>query len=148
MKDDGIISLLVPDKRYCFDHYRQISRISKIIDAHLRESKIHSPGTVAEYFLNVVSKAGVIAWDSGITGEHDLIHTLDDATQGMKAVLNEMAYLDVHAWCFVPHSFSLMIQDLYSLGFIPFQEVGLFPRKDVNFIWRWAEMKEESICHY
>ena len=60
LKDDGMISLVVPDKRYCFDHYRPITGLSKIIDSHYQKNKIHTPGTVAEYYLNVVSKAGTI----------------------------------------------------------------------------------------
>ncbi len=45
----------------------------------------------------------------------------------MNSVLNEKAYIDVHAWCFVPPSFRLIIHDLFCLGFIPFQEVDFFP---------------------
>jgi len=127
LKDEGVISLVIPDKRYCFDHYRPITGISKIIDNHFQKNKIHTPGTVAEYFLNVVSKDGSIAWNSSITGEYNLVHSLDDALQGMNSVLNEKAYIDVHAWCFVPHSFRLIIHDLFCLGFIPFQEVDFFP---------------------
>ncbi len=42
LKDDGVISLVVPDKRYYFDHYRPITGISKIIDSHVSENNIHS----------------------------------------------------------------------------------------------------------
>lgn len=58
LKDDGVISLAVPDKRYCFDHYRPITGISKIIDNYYQNIRIHTPGTAAEFYLNVVSKAG------------------------------------------------------------------------------------------
>lgn len=133
LKDDGVVSLVIPDKRFCFDHYRPVSAISKIIDASFSKNTIHSPGTVAEYFLNVVSKSGVIAWDASTCGEFNFVHTLDDAVNGMKSVVNDRAYLDVHAWCFVPHSFRLLIHDLYSLGLIPFQEVGFFPTAGCEF---------------
>jgi predicted SAM-dependent methyltransferase len=133
LKDDGVLSLVVPDKRYCFDHYRPITGISQIIDNHLQKTTIHTPGTVAEYFLNVVSKAGNIAWDSSATGKHTFVHSLEDALQGMKSVLNENAYLDVHAWCFVPHSFRLIVHDLLGLGLIPFQEVGFFQTEGCEF---------------
>lgn len=133
LKDEGVISLVIPDKRYCFDHYRPITGISKIIDNHFQKNKIHTPGTVAEYFLNVVSKDGSIAWNSSITGEYNLVHSLDDALQGMSSILNEKAYIDVHAWCFVPHSFRLIIQDLFCLGFIPFQEVVFFPTEGCEY---------------
>jgi predicted SAM-dependent methyltransferase len=133
LKDDGVISLAVPDKRYCFDHYRPITGISQIIDSHFQKTIIHTPGTVAEYYLNVVSKAGNIAWDSNATGRYNFVHSLEDALQGMKSALNENAYLDVHAWCFVPHSFRLIIHDLFCLGLIPFQEVDFFQTEGCEF---------------
>ena len=133
LKDDGVISLAVPDKRYCFDHYRPITGISKIIDNHFQKTTIHTPGTVAEYFLNVVSKSGRIAWNSSTTGKYNFCHSLEQAIQDMNLVLNENKYLDVHAWCFVPHSFRLIIHDLFCLGLIPFQEVDFFPTAGFEF---------------
>jgi predicted SAM-dependent methyltransferase len=133
LKDDGMISLVVPDKRYCFDHYRPITGLSKIIDSHHQKNKIHTPGTVAEYYLNVVSKAGTIAWDPSVTGTYACVHSLEDASQGMATVLNEKTYIDVHAWCFVPHTFRLMIHDLFCLGLTPLKEVGFFSTTDHMF---------------
>lgn len=133
LKDDGVISLVVPDKRYCFDHYRPITGISKIIDSHLLKRKIHTPGTVAEYFLNVVSKAGNIAWDATATGEYNFVHSLEDAVRGMNSVINKNIYLDVHAWCFVPQSFRLIIHDLFCLELIPFQEIEFFTTEGCEF---------------
>lgn len=133
LKDDGVISLVVPDKRYCFDHYRPITGISRIIDNHFQSSKLHTPGAVAEYYLNVVSKAGLISWNSSTSGEYSFVHTLEHARTGMEAVNNENAYLDIHAWCFVPHSFRLLIHDLFSLGLIPFQEVEFFSTDGCEF---------------
>ncbi|WP_455375551.1 class I SAM-dependent methyltransferase [Kaarinaea lacus] len=127
LKDDGVISLIIPDKRYCFDHFRPISGISKIIDNHFQKATIHSPGTVAEYFLNVVSKSGKIAWGSKTKGEYKFVHQPEEAIQGMNSVVNKKAYLDVHAWCFVPHSFRLIVHDLFSLNLIAFQEIDFFP---------------------
>lgn len=124
LKDDGVLSLVIPDKRYCFDHYRPITGLAKIIDSHHQKNTIHTPGSIAEYYLNVVSKAGVIAWDPLHVGEYQCVHSLDDAIQGMASVINEKTFIDVHAWCFVPHSFRLMMHDLYCLGLTPLKEVG------------------------
>lgn len=132
LKDDGVVSLIVPDKRYCFDHFRPISGLSKIVDAHLRGCTHHSPGAVAEYFLNVASKSDQIAWGSGTAGEYKLLHTLENARNGLKSASNG-GYIDVHAWCFVPHSFRLIIQDLHDLGLIPFREIGFAPSAGCEF---------------
>ncbi|MBK8506181.1 MAG: hypothetical protein IPL46_30665 [Saprospiraceae bacterium] len=133
LKDDGILSLVVPDKRFCFDRLRPITGLGKVIDSHIQKNRIHTVGTVAEYFLNVVRKDGRIAWDSATNGELEFVHSKDQALTSMDAVLNQGVYMDVHAWCFVPHSFRLMINDLYDLGLIPFQEVDFGPTVGCEF---------------
>lgn len=133
LKDDGMISLVIPDKRYCFDHFRPITGLAKIIDSHFQQHQIHTPGGAAEYFLNVAARNEALAWSSTIGGDFRLIHTLEEARQGIDLVVNQQAYLDIHAWCFVPHSFRLIIQDLYNLGLTPFQEVDFFPTEGPEF---------------
>jgi predicted SAM-dependent methyltransferase len=133
MKDDAVLSLAIPDKRYCFDHFRPITGISGIIDSHFKKNTIHTPGTVAEYCLNVVSKAGQLTWSSGYEGEYNFVHSLESAIEGMELALNTQEYIDVHAWCFTPHSFRLIIHDLYCLKLIPFREVSFFPTEGLEF---------------
>ena len=124
LKDDGVISLVIPDKRFCFDHYRPITGLGRIIDAYLQKNTLHSAGTVAEYFLNVVSRAGRIAWEPYARGEYSTVHTLEDARNGFDRVIEKKEYIDVHSWCFTPHSFRLIVHDLYCLGLIPVREVA------------------------
>jgi predicted SAM-dependent methyltransferase len=133
LKDEGVLSLVIPDKRYCFDHFRPITSLSSIIDKHFSVNKIHSAGTVAEYFLNVVSKDAAIGWHAHTEGTFKLVHTIDDARNGMQAVREHQVYIDVHAWCFVPHSFRLLINDLYDLGLIAFKEVSFYPTDGYEF---------------
>ena len=133
LKDDGMLSLVVPDKRFCFDYHRPITGISKIIDSHFQKNKIHTPGTITEYFLNVVSKEGNIAWDSFSIGKFNFIHDLNDVQHYITKAVEEKEYIDVHSWVFVPNSFRLIIQDLYTLGFIQFKEVIFFPTVGCEF---------------
>ena len=133
LKDEGVLTLAIPDKRYCFDHFRPISGISQIIDSHFQQAKIHSAGKVAEYFLNVTSKGGLIAWNEKTAGDFNFIHGLKDAKFGMDAVRQQQAYLDIHAWCFVPHSFRLLIEDLFSLGLTSLREIDFQQTIDHEF---------------
>ena len=133
LKDDGVLALVVPDKRYCFDHYRPHTGIAKIIDSHLTHDKMPTPGTVAEALIHRVTKAGDIAWDAGTSGEYALLHPLEETVREMNAAMAEKKYVDVHAWCFVPHSFRLLIRDLFSMGLIPFQEVNFLPTEGCEF---------------
>lgn len=133
LKDSGVISLAVPDKRFHFDRFRPISGISRVIDSHLNQSAIHSAGSVAEFYLNVVSMDGFIAWSEEAYGDLEFLHTPEDARKGIAAVTQERAFIDVHAWCFVPSSFRLLIHDLHALGFIAFQEVSFLPTSGYEF---------------
>jgi SAM-dependent methyltransferase len=127
LKPDGVLSLAIPDKRYCFDHFRPVSGLGKVIDAHLAKDTVHTPGNVAEYFMNVVAKDGNIAWNGDGPGDYRFLHGLKDAAWGMQVVQEQKAYLDIHAWCFVPHSFRLLLQDLHSLRLTSLQELSFHP---------------------
>jgi SAM-dependent methyltransferase len=133
LKDDGVLSLVVPDKRYCFDHYRPLTGIAKIIDSHFQKNERPTAGAVAEYFINAVANAGNIFWSSTAPENFRFIHSLAEVQKLMGTVVQEKTYIDVHAWCFVPHSFRLIIQDLFGLGFIPFQELGFYPTEGHEF---------------
>jgi len=132
LADDGVLSLAVPDKRYCFDFFRETTSLASIIDAHMLGRTLHSPGKAADYFLNVTKKGGLIAWKDGHQGHYELIHNLQDALSGMKnASMGE--YIDLHAWCFVPSSFRLLIEDLFQLELTNFRELNFFDTTDHEF---------------
>lgn len=138
MRDGGVLSLAVPDKRYCFDRFRALTGVHSLIDAHMTGMRNHSPGRVADYFLNVVQLSGRIAWDADHAfgksiGEIGFVHGADAAKSGITAVAESNAYLDIHAWCFTPSSFRLLIEDLYTLGFIPLREAHFHNTVGVEF---------------
>jgi hypothetical protein len=100
LKKDGVLSLAVPDKRYCFDRFRPLTGIGRVIDAARSPQKIHPAGTVAEYFRTVVSRGGRIAWDTSDKGEFEFVHSFEQAKQAIRNVSERGYYLDVHEWCF------------------------------------------------
>src|SRR5207248_1694767 len=133
LKKDGVLSLAVPDKRYCFDRFRPLTGIGRVIDAARNPQKIHSAGTAAEYFLTVVSKGDRIAWNAAEKGEFKLVHSLEQAKQAIRDINERGSYLDVHEWCFTPTSFRLMMRDLFELGFIRLRELAFHPFQGSEF---------------
>lgn len=133
LKDTGVLSLVLPDKRYCFDHFRPITSISKLIDNHHQKATRHSQGVVAEYFLNVVKRSDRIAWDDCTGGAFQFSHSLQSSLDAIREYNDDDEYLDVHSWCFVPHSFRLIIHDLHLLGLIPFKEIGFYQTDGFEF---------------
>jgi 2-polyprenyl-3-methyl-5-hydroxy-6-metoxy-1,4-benzoquinol methylase len=133
LKENGALSLIIPDKRYCFDLYREKTSLSSVLDAFREKRTIHSPGTAAEYFLNVASKNGHIAWSQGTEGEARFVHGLVDAKRAIETIEKQHAFLDLHSWVFTPYSFRLLIEDLYQLGYIRLREICFFDTEGCEF---------------
>jgi len=129
LKEGGVLSLAVPDKRYCFDHFRPITGLSRVIDAARNPPKAHSSGMAAEYFLTIVTKGGGIAWDAREKGEFKFVYSLEQAKEAMRDAAERGIYLDIHEWCFTPTSFRLMMRDLFELGLVQLKELA-FHRTD------------------
>ncbi len=124
LSPDGALIIAVPDKRRCFDRFRPRSSLASVVDAHKSGRKVHSPGTAAEYFLNVVTLNGKIAWQADESGEFRNVHGLEDAQRVMSAIEQTGVYVDLHAWVFTPASFRLIVRDLADLGLIGLREAG------------------------
>jgi 2-polyprenyl-3-methyl-5-hydroxy-6-metoxy-1,4-benzoquinol methylase len=129
LKQEGILSLAIPDKRYCFDRLRPISGLAQIIDCHTENKTRHSKGKLAEYLLNVVRLDRDIAWNPKIAMEQSYerisyVHTTEQVIQEIEKIEKSEEYYDLHAWCFTPSSFRLVIEDLYNLGFIGLRETA------------------------
>jgi hypothetical protein len=134
LKDDGVLSLVVPDARFCFDCFRPLTGISKVIDAHLQKNKMPTVGTVAEYALNIVFKDSSLTWEgaSATKGSYSF-HSTPEESKKMIEAAGSGEYVDCHCWCFTPSSFRLLINDLNSLGFIELKEVAFSPTEGCEF---------------
>jgi len=128
----GLLSLAIPDKRYCFDCQRENTALGRVIDVALAKPANHSAGTAAEYFLKVCRKGGRIAWGEGHAGDIEPVHGLADALQAMASV-REGHYYDLHEWVFTPDSFRSIIRDLRDLRLIGLEERSFHPTRGHEF---------------
>ncbi len=64
----------------------------------------------------------------------------------MKSVIKEGTHFDEHAWCFTPHSFRLIIQDLWHLGLSELREECFFPTKGMEFFVTLSRNGSRSGC--
>jgi 2-polyprenyl-3-methyl-5-hydroxy-6-metoxy-1,4-benzoquinol methylase len=131
LKDDGVLSLVIPDKRYVFDRFRPVTGLARVVDAHVTGRREPSAGAVAEHHLYAVLKGRLLGWWQDAPGDYSAIHTTADT----RALLDDPsgAYKDVHNWCFVPHSFRLLVEDLHALGYTRFREVSFHPTEGCEF---------------
>jgi SAM-dependent methyltransferase len=121
IRSDGVITLVVPDKRLCFDFYRPVTTTGAWIEARERGASIHSPKTRFEYNATVVFHRARNVWtlaDSLPMSEFRFAAgTIHEAHSAAKNAMNPAAqYVDCHAWCFTPSSFALVIQECRALA--------------------------------
>lgn len=146
LKDDGIISLVVPDKRYCFDFFRENSNLARIIDRHENKTSKHSKGTIIEHISSAIALNNSIVWNQhilneqrvdGLAFQHSKSHALD-----MSQVEE---YVDVHEWVFTPGSFRILINDLRELGYISLVEETFYPTDEGQFEFYISLRKSKKV---
>jgi hypothetical protein len=80
-----------------------------------------------------VSKGDRIAWSSGQVGDFKFLCDLPSVRAHLEQALSAPVNLDVHAWCFTPASFRLLVHDLNLLGLVKLQPVQFFPTEGHEF---------------
>ncbi len=116
----GMYFLAVPDRRYCFDHFIGESSIAEVVAAAVRDIKNHDVQHVIEHLALTTHNDASRHWagDHGAPGYKSRPAAISEALDRFAA--QRGAYVDVHAWQFVPSSFRSVIDTLSSLSWIPF----------------------------
>ncbi len=118
LRPNGIISLVIPDKRYCFDYFRPTSTTGEVLQAHSEQRTRHAPGVVFDHYAYAAKLDGNIAWGQNSEGGISLAHTLSEAKLQFETARTSTNYIDVHQWRFTPSSFSLLMRELAQIGLI------------------------------
>lgn len=134
LKNNGVLSLVIPDKRYCFDHFSPVTSTGNILDAWAEKRSRPSSGQVFDYLANAAKRKGELAWGAdGEGGGDGLVHTLAEAKAHWIHSKSSNDYIDVHCWRFTPASFALIISDLQQLGLIGFDVKAEFGTAGCEF---------------
>jgi SAM-dependent methyltransferase len=134
LKAEGILSLAIPDKRFCFDYFQSLSTTPDMLNAQ-RNSR-HTKKTICSSAAFSVTSAGARAWSQHPVGhlafiDPDLAHAkraFDQHEEDQNA-----SYVDSHCWYFTPGSFELVLLELGSLGLIDFKIERVFPTSGCEF---------------
>jgi SAM-dependent methyltransferase len=123
----GFYFLVIPDKRYCFDHFISASTIAGVVDAHIEQRRVHRPASVIEHRALTTHNDGERHW----LGDHsDPGHRESVAGRTIAAIREfEQAhgsYIDVHAWQFTPDSFRDLIENLHALELSPLKPLRVY----------------------
>ena len=135
LKPGGCYYVLVPDHRYCFDHFLTPSTVAQVIGAHLENRAVHTLSSVVEHRALTTHNDPARHW----AGDHG--DPNENRTSRIASAIQEIsdangAYIDVHAWYFTPRSFREVITDLHATKHISFSVQRMFPtRPNSNEFW-------------
>jgi 2-polyprenyl-3-methyl-5-hydroxy-6-metoxy-1,4-benzoquinol methylase len=147
LKFDGVLSLVVPDKKFCFDVLKPLSTTGQILQAHIDKRTRHSPGTIYDaHALHVSREDGRIVWP----GQSDIekikfVHSATEAKNIMDNYFASSDYLDVHAWVFSPESFEFIINDLLEIRLTEFRIAKFFATEGHEFFVSLKKSGEQSL---
>jgi hypothetical protein len=133
LEPGGSYFLLVPDKRYCFDHFLPVSSIAEVFAAHVERRKQHSLACVIEHWALTCHNDAARHW-AGDHGTPPL--RLNEIGRAVEAFTSTPSrYIDVHAWQFTPDVFLAITSVIADLGYTKLRPVQVFntPRDNQEF---------------
>jgi SAM-dependent methyltransferase len=116
LKEDGVVILAVPDKRYCFDYFQQLTTTGQVLDAHAKQRTRHSGERAFDHYAYAATDGGAESWGQRASRGIRFIHELENAGRVYSLLETTSDYHDLHAWHFVPPSFELILLELAALG--------------------------------
>ncbi|WP_244292996.1 bifunctional 2-polyprenyl-6-hydroxyphenol methylase/3-demethylubiquinol 3-O-methyltransferase UbiG [Stappia sp. TSB10P1A] len=121
----GVYAMIIPDCRFCFDHFIPPSTLGQVIEAHRQNPKVHTLRSVIEMRALTTHNDAARHWkgDHG-TLEHTVARTRNAIQEWEQS---KGAYIDVHAWRFTPESFTQIITTLNGLGLIGLVPYRVYP---------------------
>jgi SAM-dependent methyltransferase len=146
LRTDGILSLVVPDKRYCFDINRRTTDISELVDAYLRQLRRPSFKQVYDFISKEISgKVDTAAVWAGSADYRNVIRT--DVADPDVAALNlcrevedSDEFVDVHCSVFTPDSFLELCERLVRLRLFDF-EIAHFAPTEFNTLEFYTSLR-------
>lgn len=134
LKPGGVVSLVVPDKRACFDAFKPLTSTGDFLQAYWEDRKRHSAGAIFDGLSLHTLVNDQIIFPTGVgAGEVKLAHTPKEAFERASQYLQSAAYMDIHAWVFTPGSFMAIVQDLREIGLIGLELANAYPTEGFEF---------------
>jgi predicted SAM-dependent methyltransferase len=127
LKDNGILSLVIPDKRYSFDYIRELSTPGMLLEAYLRHQRQPGPREIFDFLSSASTVDVASSWNetidkSSLVHYYDLQYAFDIA----KDSFNNGHYQDVHVNTFTPESFLNLLETFVKLNLFDFKVIDFY----------------------
>jgi len=123
----GAYYVIVPDKRYCFDHFTPETTIADVVAAHAEKRTTHSLVSLVKHAALQAHNDSQRHWcgDHGEPAIRNGRGGVDDMIAAHAAAHG--TYIDCHAWQFTPASFAEIHTQLVELGYVRLQLAVVYP---------------------
>lgn len=138
LKPNGLISLVVPDKRVTFDFFKPVTLTSDLLAAHHERRTRHTRKTAFDNAAYNAFSRGQVAWAFRPFDQFTFPAATDTLAEA-KRIFDETVtdetgvYSDYHNTIYTPAGYALSILELGQLGIIPFEVVRTFPTEGCEF---------------
>jgi hypothetical protein len=132
--DEGRLSLVIPDKRFCFDVLRPTTTVGELLLAHDSADARPSIRAVYDYLTGHRTVDSVELWRGYLPGEDRRMFTNERIASDL-AKVRRGEYVDSHVWVFTPETFVNALDALSHLGVLEFTIADIMPteRDDLEF---------------
>lgn len=134
LKTDGILSLVVPDKRFIFDFPRELTNTGDWIQAFYEKRRKPGIKQIFDHFSQHSLAHPSKLWRGAF--KKNLVHDTKFALEQVRRLTEKQEYVDVHCWVFEPTQFIRNLKDLSSAGLIRFEIQQIYPTEinEIDFV--------------
>lgn len=126
LRPGGVLSLAIPDKRYCFDHFRHPTTAADVLEAYLRRDRAPGFRQLFDYWASFATVNGALIWDAGTALPPTRQVPARTAWDIAREQANDGTYHDLHCWVFTPVSFFEVLATLIELDLLDFAVATFF----------------------
>ena len=130
---DGVVSLVIPDKRFCFDVNRRETDIADVVDCYLNGATRPSYRSIYDFFSKMVAVDTAALWAGTVDYSTVVRDDIEPDLYSMELCRRsaEGEYVDSHCGVYTPASFLTILEKLAKLGLLRFR-VKAFQPTQVN----------------
>lgn len=134
LRDGARLSLVVPDRRYCFDARRPPTTVGQMLLAHASGDTRPSSRAIFDHFASVCGASPAELWAGAVPGPETRLHTVGQALELVDRS-ERGEYVDSHVWLFTPTSFVEQLDELSQAGLLDFTvvDVTATPEGELEF---------------
>lgn len=127
LRKGGLVYLIIPDYRYCFDRTKFPSTILDVLDAFYTKRDKPSVANLLEYSLLSGANDTVRFWNEKyeISDQSYFALTTEQITSVLERDIDQ--YHDSHCWKFTPDHFEYITEQLHALGLTSLKPIRVYP---------------------